>query len=106
MILGDLTFVAGAIGLFIYMCLIVVKHTNRAGQMAEKKRRYQGENDRLRLRRKELKIARDELNPQVDEVMVQMIALRDERDRLQLKYEEIVETARTRVIQIKTKRMK
>ncbi len=106
MTIGDLTFVAGTIGLFIYMCLIVVKHTNGAGKIAEKKRRYDAENERLSLRRKELKVSRDELNPQVDEVMVQMIALRDERDRLQLQYEEMVETARRRDIQIKTKRMK
>lgn len=103
--LGDLAFVAGAIGIFIYICLIVVRYANQASQISEKAGKYESEIQRLQQRFRELKEQRAVVAPEIDAVVAQMVELRDERDRLQVQYEEMQVDSQRRDIDIKTKRL-
>jgi uncharacterized coiled-coil DUF342 family protein len=106
MFLGDLAFIGGIIGLFIYACLIVVRHASRASRIAEKAGRYESEIQRLRRRRDELKAEHETLSPQVNQTLERLIEQRNARDKLQMQYEDMVSASRTRTVEIKTRRLK
>ncbi len=105
MVFGDLAFLCGAIGIFIYCCLISVRYASNSGRLGEKTRKYEAEVERLRERLEVLKAERATRSPQVDEIMERMIALRNERDTLQMQYEDMVAEVQHREMVIKTKRM-
>ncbi|MFT5089242.1 MAG: ABC-type phosphate transport system auxiliary subunit [Candidatus Latescibacterota bacterium] len=104
MLIGDIAFIVGSIGLFIYICMIIVKHATQAGKLSDRTRRYEGEGERLRIQREELQQQRSEAQPKMDEIITKVIALREERDRLLIQYEDMQAEAHSRQIVIKSKR--
>ena len=101
-LLGDLALIVGAIGIIIYLYLIITRYTNRAGKLSAARKRYDEQILQLQQKIEELQAARDEKAPQVDELVDRMVTLRGWRDKLQMGYEEMVEKSRTRDIHIKT----
>ncbi|MEW6753279.1 MAG: hypothetical protein AB1505_20205 [Candidatus Latescibacterota bacterium] len=98
--LGDLSFLIGTIGVVIYLCLIVVRHTGQASRLKTAVQRQTEQLQRLEQRRAELRQRQAEMDPQVDSLLARLIELRGERDRLQIQYEEMVARSQEREIHI------
>ena len=99
--IGDLVYYAGILGLVIYGCFMVIRQAGRTGKLADTIRQYDERIARLQQRRTELRAARDEKSPGVEDLLQQVIDLRGRRDRLQIAYEEMETKARDRDIPIK-----
>ena len=102
MILGDLAFYAGIIGIIIYLCLMVIRYTTTAGTLKESEKKCADRIEHLKQRVAELRQERDHMQPEVDQLLEKGIGLREVRDRLQIQYEEMQEKSHAREIHIKT----
>ena len=102
-LLGDLAFVIGAIGVVVYLCLIVIRYVTAAAKVREAIQRTTTQNAGLEQRLAELRQRRDAADPEVNVLLARVVALREERDRLTFALEEMVARSRERDIQIKTK---
>ena len=101
--LGDLAFYAGILGITIYLCLMVIKHTGHASKMSEAIKKYEDAIASLQSQQTELKATRQEKQPQVDELLASVLELRQQRDQLQIQYEELQDRAKERSIDIQVK---
>ena len=100
--IGDLLCYAGLLGLVIYGCFLVIRQGGCTGKLADAIRQYEDRIATLQRRLTELRAARDEKSPGVDDLLQRVIELRDRRDKLQIAYEEMQAEARGRNIPIKT----
>ena len=103
MILGDLAFYIGIVGIIIFLCLMIIRFTMSSGKISETVKRYEERGVRLQEKVQELQEKRDQMNPEVDELIEKVVNLRETRDTLQTQYEDMIEETTTRDIQIKTK---
>ena len=99
--LGDLAFLIGTVGIVIYICLIIIRFTNRAGKVKRRIKQYEEQAARLQERIEELKKQREAIHPQVDALVNRVVELREVRDRLQFQYKEMIERSREREIHIR-----
>ena len=98
---GDLAFIIGTIGVIIYICLIVIRYTSRSAQFKTAIQRYEGQIGRLQERIAELKEQEEGIGPEVDSLVDRMIKLREIRDKLHFRYEDMVDRSRQREIDIR-----
>lgn len=99
--LGDLAFLIGTIGVIIYMCLITVRYTSKASQLKTAIQRFESQTGRLEQRIGALKEQREVVDPEVDVLVNKVVGLREIRDKLQFKYEDMEAKSRQREINIK-----
>ena len=85
----EIPYLIGILGLAIYTCLIVVRHTRFAGLLVEKSKKYENVVRALESNVDEFKAQKQEKIPQLDELMRKVLALREKRDQLLQKYGEI-----------------
>ena len=101
--LGDLALGIGFVGLIVYLCMMVVRFSGRASGLATSIRRHEESIARLRSQVQELKQHSEEVSPQVDEVVGRMIELRNLRDHLCMRLDEMHEKTRDPDVEIRMK---
>ena len=99
--IGDLAYYAGLLGLVMYGCLMVIRQAGRTGKLSDSIRQYETRIAALQQSLAELRAARDEKAPRIDDILQRVIELRDRRDKLQIAYEDMQAKASDRDIQIK-----
>ena len=102
MIIGDLALYGGIVGIILYICIMVIRHTTQLGRMTDVLRKYEERIAVLRSRREELLAQHRELSPQVDGLVKRVLHLRETRDRLQIQFQDMQAASRQRDIVIKT----
>jgi len=105
MMLGDLAFYAGILGITIYLCLMVIKHTGHTSKISDSIKRYERAIASLQEQQSQLKATRQENQPEVNGLLSRVLELRESRDQLQIRYEELQDQAKTgdRDIQVKSR---
>ncbi|MFH1567968.1 MAG: hypothetical protein ABIL09_08190 [Gemmatimonadota bacterium] len=86
---GDLAFYAGILGITMYLCLMVIKHTSQSGKITEAIKRYEDSIASLAQQLEALKAARSQKQPTVDGLVSRVVELRALRDRLQIQLEDL-----------------
>ena len=84
MLLGDLAFYAGILGITIYLCLMTIKHTGHTGKINDTIKKYEGAIASLQEQQAHLKSARQDKQPEVDGLLSRVMELREMRDQLQV----------------------
>lgn len=102
MIVGDLAFYIGIVGIILYLCLMIIRYTMNSTKIVEACKRYDERTAQLQQKVDELRAERDQKSPQVDELVATVVSLRQRRDALQTQYEETAHIRRDRDIEIKT----
>ena len=101
MLIGDLAYSAGVLGLVVYGCFLVIRQAGRTGKLSDAIRRNENRITSLQQRMGELRVERAEKTPGVDDLLQRVIELRERRDKLQIAYEEMQARALDRDIHIK-----
>ena len=101
--LGDLAVSVGVVGITIYLCLMVIKHTNYAGRTREAITKYEKAIASLQDQHTRLKATWEEKQPEVDALLDRVLELRALRDQLHIGFEELKGQAKERTRDIRVK---
>ncbi len=102
MIIGDLAIYAGIVGIILYLCIIIIRHTGNTSRMAEGVRKCEERIAAAETRLRDLHAEYDEKSPHVDAIVKRVLGLREKRDRLEIEYQDLLAKSQEREIHIKS----